>query len=717
MAKNQVEKLIDEAIDTKGTYAEFIVSPGNLAFICDGGLRRSTRNYKVDDKAIIVIERALKRINERSILFTGSLRRIRVLLKDGREAEFVRSDNGNICNVTGKRFTEKNQKEYCWARFTSESDERCGVAFEITRQKNKNQIQPCKGSILNGAFDSGISTDLRFVMCGDFYGKSEIPDSKYADRNEAASKKVAGILETAIRNMLHMNLLSMSLFSTLPSSIDEETEINMEMMEAVRRACASHPMFRTRVGTIVGKSKIIFGTNEVTRLFTQEMINHLFKDKYWIEQCDEGSREEYFLIDIGIPYYDREKFMLTLFADDNMDELSEILATQRDKWLRDFYIFCSEPIAEEKTRRKVVTALNNMKSIRDSKGKMHFPCEISINLSDEDTTNKSVVVKNSLIYPGGKADEHSEQIQNFFLNYLGIGGFSRKPEMEDLANDLMKKRQPIDRLYCDRLLTLAKYDEENRGEIDFSKYAIFPYESARGLKRVKACELVIGKPYIKERNLLASALNRETLWKGFKKILKAEELQDLIEFAICCGAVGKAKIVRQKAEKHICFSETLFASGKQGNRDSNYDYTIPGLEEMLRRRSLQLSRLIWSAILEVEEPSETLYAEYSVDNRKTVNRDDSSLIRILRAKSWVPGKDGKFYMPGNIAITDISDDLLYNRRNPILKQLQFGAGIKEKEKNLADMKKLAEREGLRLISEEEYLEFMKWKESSRKRKK
>ena len=79
MAKNQVEKLIDEAIDTKGTYAEFIVSPGNLAFICDGGLRRSTRNYKVDDKAIIVIERALKRINERSILFTGSLRRIMVI--------------------------------------------------------------------------------------------------------------------------------------------------------------------------------------------------------------------------------------------------------------------------------------------------------------------------------------------------------------------------------------------------------------------------------------------------------------------------------------------------------------------------------------------------------------------------------------------------------------------------------------------------------------
>lgn len=30
MAKDQVEKLIDEAIDTRGLYAEFVVTPGTL---------------------------------------------------------------------------------------------------------------------------------------------------------------------------------------------------------------------------------------------------------------------------------------------------------------------------------------------------------------------------------------------------------------------------------------------------------------------------------------------------------------------------------------------------------------------------------------------------------------------------------------------------------------------------------------------------------------
>lgn len=106
---------------------------------------------------------------------------------------------------------------------------------------------------------------------------------------------------------------------------------------------------------------------------------------------------------------------------------------------------------------------------------------------------------------------------------------------------MMKRKQPIDKLYCERLATLARFDRENRGEIEFSEYAIFPYESSRGLRRVKA------------------------------------------------------------------------------------------------------------------------------------------------------------------------DELVYNRSNPILKQLRFGTGIKDKEKELAAMKKFAEKEGLRLVSEDEYQEFMKWK--------
>ena len=70
-------------------------------------------------------------------MFTGSLRRIRIVLRDGREAEFTRKDENNITNITGKKITETNQKEYRWARFVSESDAKSGVEFEIKREKSK----------------------------------------------------------------------------------------------------------------------------------------------------------------------------------------------------------------------------------------------------------------------------------------------------------------------------------------------------------------------------------------------------------------------------------------------------------------------------------------------------------------------------------------------------------------------------------------------------
>ena len=149
--------------------------------------------------------------------------------------------------------------------------------------------------------------------------------------------------------------------------------------------------------------------------------------------------------------------------------------------------------------------------------------------------------------------------------------------------------------------------------------------------------------------------------------------------------------------------------------NTNYDYTIIGLDEILRRRSIQLSKLVWMAIAEVDNPMDTLNAEYSVDNRSIVNRDDSTLIKILRERTWVPGKDGKFYMPKNILIADINEEFVYNRRNPILKQLHFGSGVKKREKNIIAMKKWAEKEKLRLIPEEEYQEFLEWKKSQNKK--
>ena len=176
------------------------------------------------------------------------------------------------------------------------------------------------------------------------------------------------------------------------------------------------------------------------------------------------------------------------------------------------------------------------------------------------------------------------------------------------------------------------------------------------------------------------------------------------------------KITRQAANEHRDYSKKLWSDGKQGVRDTNYDFTIPGLDDLLKRRSLQLSKMVWDALLEKSIDTDVLFAEYSVNNRAIVNRCDSSLILSLRERTWVPGKDSRFYMPENIAVSDVHEDFVFDKKNSVLKALHFGEGIKKKEKAIKEMEKLAAKEGLRIISEEEYQQFLEWKKQKLKGK-
>jgi len=716
MAVNLIEKLLMEAVKTGGTYAEFVVSEDTIAFICNGGSRKSTRNYRQTKNEIKANEKVLKTVSEKSLLYSGQLARINISLANGKTAAFRRVDHNDICTITARKANESKEKSFHFVCFTAKDDPCTGIAFALkTLKSGRYQIIPCSGMVMNGPNTTDIPTNLQFIISGNFHVKNGMSDMDLVEENQGVLDKLATVMEFSLNTVVHLGLSGMPFFSVLSSTMDGESFINLSLVQAIKKACNYYPLFKNRKGRIVSRDSIVCGTEDVTNLFPQESAGIVLGKKYWIEPCNAGSREERFLIDIGIPYYDRERFLKELFRKENLEDLSRILKEQNDRWLRSFYIFCLAPTTDDTTRRQIISGLKNIPSIRDAKGNMQYPGDVSLVTDIETAGKKSIIVKPELISLAGIDDEYSAQIRDFLLNDLRIKEYSQKPEMETLARSMMNKKQAVDRIYARKLLLLAKFDEAYPGEIDFRSYAIFPYESARGISRTNANDLVIGKPFVREGNLLASATKRKPVWKGLKALLNEEELATVLAFTERSGAIGSPKIIKQKAEKHRDFATRLFAEGRQGARDTDYDYTIPGLEDILKRRSLQLSRLVWDA-LQMQNTSDNsdsiLHAEYSVNNRSVVNRFDSSLILILRERTWVPGKDGRFYMPENIKVTDIHDDFTFYRDNPIFKALNFGEGIKRREKALKDLEKLAAREGLRIVSEKEYQEFLRWKKQA-----
>ncbi len=692
MATNLINKLVSQAEKDNGTYVDIIFSDSGIAFTSDAGKRKSTKNFKLTEKEIISYERTLKSLDERCLLFCR-LKRIEIRLRDGRRAYFEKCMyDDSIVVITACKVTETKEKLYKWV-ITEIDDGR--VAFQIKDTKNKKyDTVPSKGGWFEGIFESEEETDLLFCMSGSL------------DEIKAALSKF-------IRSTVGLRINLLSLYNVLPSTMDDDCEWNMELVKTVKETFNSgYPLFKNTIGRIVAKNRIMIGTEEVTSLFPHEICAKILdSDKCWLIPCEEGSRAEYFIIDIGVTKYDRESFLELIFDDFCLDELEKILEKQNDKWLRNFYIFCSKPILEDKVRRIVYSGLRNIRSIRDTKGKMYFPNEISIAKDGDDALKNSVIIRKSLISPNGIDDEYTVNIKELFENALNIVEYSQKPEMEQLAIDLSTKKQAIDERYAEKLVQLALYDKSHIGVIAFSEYSLFPYESSRGLRRVKASEIVIGRPYVKEGNLLSRAMDRPELWKGFKSLVDAENLELILAFAERHGAVGMPCIIEQRAEKHIKYSEQLFVQGKQLVRDTNFDYTIPGLDEILKKRSLQLNRLIWKCIINVDKSfaEEVVFAEYSCNNRETVNRAESSLIQILKQRVWVPDKNNKLHAPADIKIADISEELVFDRRNPILKELQFGSAVKQREDEIKRLNKLVESVGMKLVDADEYQEFLDWK--------
>ena len=709
MATNLIEKLLSEAVQTGGTYAEFVVSEDTVAFICNGGKRRSTRKYRRSKAEIKEDEKILKTISEKNLLFSAQLRRIGFTLRNAKTAIFEKRNNDGFVSFNARKVNEIKEKQFEYICFTSQRDNCTGIAFATEQLKNgRRQIKPSSGLKMNGVNGSGISTDLKFIISCDLQveGISATSDDQ---KSKAIIEELSEIFERALKEMMHLGLADMPLFSVLPNTLDDENNLNIAFLRTARKVCNSYPMFKNRSGSFVSRERVVYGADEVTKLFPQEIAKDLLGDKFWIKPCIAGSREERFLMDMYVPYYDRERFLNLIFSEGNPGILNGILQEQNDKWLRDFYVFCCIPTTDKGTKRQMIAGLKSIQSIRDQRGRMCYPYEVTYAANEKPLSNKSKIIKPEIIAPAGIDDEYSDQLRSFFQRDLGIKDYSQKPEIEDIASSMMTKKQPVDKAYVNKLLLLAKYDEEHPGEINFCSYNIFPCQSSKGIRRVGAACLVIGKPYIREGKLLASATGRYSLWGGFQEFLDDPDLKTILEFAKRCGAIGLPEIIRRPAEEHLDFQNSLYVPGEQGANDSSYDYIIPGLDEILKKRSLQLSKLVWDALLRYDHADDTLTAEYSADNRSAVNRCSSSLIIILRKRTWIPGKDGKMYMPENITKADISEEFVFDKSNPILKALNFGSGIEKRKKALKEMEKLAKKEGLRIISEQEYREFLEWK--------
>ena len=286
MSANLIDRLLTEAVQTGGSYAKFVVTEDKVAFICDGGSRKSTRKYHQSKDDITADERVLKSISEKNLLFSEQLSRIEFTLRDGRTAVFQKEADGNFCTIRARKVIEKKEKTFEYVCFSSKraadtrgaasrvTDTRSantGIAFAVKQLKNgKREITSCVGEIMNGINSTGIPTDLQFVISGNFQTKDKLGVWDIQENRDVVDE-LSKVFESALKETMDLRLLGMPLFTVLPNSTDEASFFNKALMQTATNVCNSFPMFKSRSGRFVNRSKIALGTDEVTKLFPQEI--------------------------------------------------------------------------------------------------------------------------------------------------------------------------------------------------------------------------------------------------------------------------------------------------------------------------------------------------------------------------------------------------------------------------------------------------------------
>lgn len=387
MAKNIIDDFISKTENNSGSFVIVKVTETQISLTSDSGVRKSTKNINITFDEMINYEKQIKGYDERCVLFC-KLDRVKFVLHDGRISCFEKKYiSENLVSISSRKISESKTKNNNWIICDSIDG---AVAFKLSEKKNnKYSVIPTQGGFFK-SINKVEDTDLFFCVSGHIKG-------------------ISAALMYFIKNALRFSINMDSLFEVLPSTMDEGNELITPLINVVKEVYRSdYPLFKNNIGTIVPKKKVFIGTKDVVDLFPQKIMTKFFdEEKYWILSVKEGGRSEYFLIDIGIPKFDREGFLDLIFDDFCLDELSEVLERQNDKWLRRFYIFCAESILQDKVRKKVYSGLKNIKCIRNAKSKMCYPHETLILSDDIDKSSFANVVKNVLIYPKGQQDAYS----------------------------------------------------------------------------------------------------------------------------------------------------------------------------------------------------------------------------------------------------------------------------------------------------------------------
>ena len=665
----------------------------------------------------------LELLDSSSLLFLRNIKKIKYKLSSGENGYIRRNDNidGHKHHVILEtRGLTKRKDKTRWLRFerlVKIKDDQgnlknlsIAVAFRLQFDVNRSQfkIVPVaeRGKIFIYFPAEKEYSGFRFYINAPFASTVARDSVRACPENEQLIKEISNLIVDSLPEIKKQGLMNHSFFEVLPNKNDKLGGFYYNIIfDNICKAFTKNAYLPTNDGGYVSAEKALLDANSYSKIFSNKDVLSLFNiKKIWVANAAKDSNANNFIYSLGIQELSIDD-ILQIFLSLNRENTTQYLSDQSIGWLNNFYIICKY-ICKHKMQQSI-DYMKQTAIIRSSKGKMFKPSEIYILPEGVKLITNTTPIVNPLI-------------EKSLMNTLGVQEYGPKIEIERILKKYEHGFEVTDQYYAD-LLTFAKYKREY-DDVDFSTSELFltPSEEENMLNIVSASSLFLGEAYgNKVGQTLAEVYRKRLLWNGYAAYYSKKDLSLFVDFAISCGVSKGLTIQERSATQNPLFDSVLYSYHNHARRNgygTDFDYTIPYLEGLLRKNEFQISKLIWNTLERYGNSSAgQIYAaaKYSPNASAETKSCDSTLIYYLKHYAWVPSKNGNLLKPEDISLSDLHKEFPYNSKNKLLAALEIGSAETKQRQEEKQKKQIAEKSareaGGHFVSEEEYKLFQEWK--------
>ena len=680
---------------------------------------------KYSTQSVEEIECGLRILNDNTLLFLNHIHTIEYLLPDGSLGSLNRVNHNNGHIEIRARHPGGQDTASHWLRFQKEievTDEYCtvktckvAIAYSL-RQEDKTKTQLKKWKIVpldHGQVSIYFPADketskLRFHLHAPFASTVARDSVRDCQANLQLRDSIANLVVESLADIRDRGMLTMGFITVLPIQMDSLSPFYEPIREAIVRAFKDDALMPTRSGSHAPATGLYRGPARIAEVLNDDDLSLLthYEPPLWAANPPQlNQREDRFLDSLAIENWGWTEIVSQLSSrnEDDKKIVNDWLLAKDDAWLMRFYALLGEACETNNASLdvhelfivRVTTEQGDQHVVPD---KAFFPPEEGIGSS----TNINFV--KPAVYSSGRSDAQKRLVE-VFLRHIGVRPFDEKAIIA-LRLTRYQKLQKIDNAHYEDVKEFVAYWLKYPFDVKLFRGEAFllGVSAEKKLYWLKPEQICMDTPYL-ETGLakLTDIHEKYVLWSGYVEQFDAPQLSNFICFGKAIDIMNSLCVISVSPKshpKHVELRKDWFKGARESSSGKiEEDYSIDFLEKYLKCKSVEVSRLIWHAIIKFN--GRPIQAKYRPNHVNPIRTEDSQLVFYLKSYAWIPDKAGDFHKPQDIIMDDLRTDFPYDDRNGVLTAIGFGEQAKQRSEEYVSKNHHAQQIGFDSVEEAE----------------